>query len=198
MPDSGSPSAFSTHRLRGQPIPDDLAILYAHRSELKDRIGMVISDAPDWQPWADTSYLTAEDLARRDVIANLAAVQAVMNCISFVAATENHEFLGYWHGPNDTPVEYSPVVWWDNEGQFHLMLGRCFADGILNCYAYDDEDFADWKSWMEARNIAVNWSSVEQMPEPTVELTPSMFHAQLFDSELEKLPVPKPWWQFWS
>lgn len=199
MNDSDPIEQFSQHRLRGASLPPDLAILFANRAALQDRAGMAISGDPDWHPWDDISYLTEKELARPDITANVKAMDDVIECISFVAATEHHEYLGYWRGPAARAVDRAPVVWLDNEGQFHLCVGRNLADAIVMYDAVDDDDFADWKAWMDSLGIAIPYACVDEMPEPESDPTPDALYGQLFDEYLARIrsTQPKPWWRFW-
>ena len=173
---------FSQHRLRGESLTSDLTIILANRDALYERTGITLSSDPDWQPWADNSYLTANDLANPDIAANIKAIAAILKLISFVAATEDNEYFGYWHGLTERSAADSPIVYFDNEGQFHLCSGQTLIDAILENYVDDAEDFADWKSWLASIGIEIAYNSVDSMPDSDVDddLTPDMLHKKLY------------------
>ena len=175
---------FSRNRLRGQPLPADLAILLANRDALNERVGLEMSADPNWEPWSDTSYLSGEELANPDIPANIKAMTEVCKYISFVAATDESEYYGYWRGGDDRVIADSPVVCLDNEGQFELCCGRTFADAILSRNTYDDDDFADFKSWLTSLGVDVGYDSLDSMPVPVDESTSDELHEQLYDQFL--------------
>lgn len=197
MSNSHSLSTLSGNRLAGNAVPDDLAILYEHRGELREISAMEISADAHWQPWDDCRGRRAMNQEDAQIQANVNAVLAVKKCINFIAAAEDSHFFGYWRGPNETPLDRSPIVWYDNEGLFHLMPGKNLADAIVCYYSHDEQDFEEWKRWMDHWGIEIPWSSVDQMSNPVASVDPSDFHDHLYRIELEKLPASKPWWQFW-
>ena len=46
--------------------------------------------------------------------------------------------IGYWHGPERTPIGNAPIVKLDTEGTFGLMQGRTLAEAMLGNDTYSD------------------------------------------------------------
>jgi hypothetical protein len=135
---------FSAHRLNGDPVPDDLAILLAHREELAKRTGIVLNASPGWAPWLDTSYLRESDWANPDIRANVRAIGEVCKVISFVAQDEDANYLGYWRGPTRVSVSQAAIVCLDNEGQFDFCGTTNMAGAILT----RGGRFEELRSWL--------------------------------------------------
>ena len=145
--------AFSARRLGGEPIPDDLKILLGHAEEFARRTSLALHGEEGWAPWLDTSYLTKEDRRDPDTMANVRAIADVCGFIAFVAANDDDECFGYWRGPDLRPIAESPIVHFDNEGQFYLV-GGTFAEAIL-FQAGDGVQFAETREWLRSLGIEV-------------------------------------------
>jgi hypothetical protein len=171
--------AFSTHRLGGEPVPNDIAILLAHADELAERTGVELNWKKGWAPWSDTSYLSAADRANADIMANVRAIAEVCELIAFVAASEDEEYYGYWRGPDKRPVAVSPVVMLDNEGQFEFCGGSTFAEALLS-QTYGDEQFEELRDWLVSIGIAVGATSTDGLTYPEGELSPDELHQELY------------------
>ena len=51
--------------------------------------------------------------------------------ITIVAESEDGDMIGYWHGPERTPIGDAPIVKFDTEGTFGLMQGRRLSEAML-------------------------------------------------------------------
>jgi hypothetical protein len=180
-------SQMSRNRLGGEPVPDDLKILLLHRDELAERTGLWLEWAEDWAPWLDSSDLGESEPRDPDVAANARAIEEVCRLIAFVAADEEDEYLGYWRGPTRRRVADSPLVFFDNQGQFHLCVASTFAEAVLE-REYGGERFAELRSWLVSLGIAIGWESPAQITFPHEKLTPKELHKQLFDRYRGQLP----------
>ncbi len=83
----------------------------------------------------DTSYLTAEDRANPEIMANVEAIAQTAALIEW-ASVEPDRAVGYWRGPAGTPPAQAPVVTFDSEGQFHLAG----ATSVTELYAHELEE----------------------------------------------------------
>lgn len=170
--------ALSANRLGGEPLPEDLRILLSHSEELARHKGIELNAEEGWAPWLDTSYLNEDDRANPDIMANVRAIAEVCNLVAFVAATEDDEFLGYWRGPEMSPVAGAPVVVLDNEGQFRI-LGPSFAEAILS-QTYGEESFAELRDSLRSLGIEVRAASIDEIPTPAAEPDPADLHHELY------------------
>lgn len=148
-------AAFSTHRLGGDRVPVDLAILLPHRDELAQRTGIRLNWDKDWAPWLDTSYLRDEERADPGIAANLRAMEEVCSLIAFVAQEEDDQYVGFWRGRDNLPIAECPLVFLDNEGQFNPCVAANFAECVLE-HTWDNE-LRDWfrspKRSHDAKNL---------------------------------------------
>ena len=173
-------AAFALNRLGGETIPADVAILFAQREELMDRTEISMSADLAWEPWLDTRYLSATDRANPEIMANVKAGEEVCRMISFVAATDESEYFGYWRGPENRPIAQSPLVVLDNEGQFELTGTRTLAEAILSRATYDEESFNDLADWMRSLGITITMRSQYDLLDHTDGLKPSELHSSLY------------------
>lgn len=174
-------SQFSRNRLGGEPVPEDLKLLLPHRDELAERSGIRLEWAEGWAPWLDTGRLTEADRANPDVMANIRATHEVCVYVAFVAADRDGQYLGYWRGPGRRIVERSPLVFLDDEGQFHLCISSSFGEAVLE-KAYGDEGYHKLRDWLRSLGIPITWESPSQMTFPHEKLPPKELHKRIFES----------------
>lgn len=171
---------FSAHRLQGEALPDDLARLVAHRSELERLTGIALNASPAWAPWLDTSYLRERDWADPAIRANVKAISEVCQLIDFVVADEDRNYLGYWRGPARLPLAQAHVVSLDNEGQFYLCGTTSIAGAILTSAG----QFETLRSWLVGIGIVSLPSGPYDLLDMAMPLTPKQVHDRLFDQYL--------------
>ncbi len=181
---------FSAYRLSGEPIPGDVAILLKQAEELAERSGIELNWKKVWSPWSDTSYLTKSDRQNPDTMANVRAIADVCKLVAFVAATDEDECIGYWRGPRMRPVKNSPLVLFDNEGQFTLC-GSSFTEAVLY-QAPDEEGFAELRDWFRSLGIEVQAESIEDLACNTDDPAPDKLHHELYERYLGLTPGASP------
>jgi hypothetical protein len=173
-------SLFSINRLGSEPVPPDLLVLLQNAGELRRRTGITFSSAPDWSPWLDTSYLSDADRRNPDIMASVRAIQKVSGLVAFVAEFEDSEYLGYWRGPERRPVASSPLVVLDNEGQFRLCAGSCFAEALLE-RMYDEERFGMLKAWLQSVGISISQNSTDDFVYKIYPDDPNVLCSEIFE-----------------
>ena len=162
------------NRLGGEPCPDDLRILLSDGAELLHSVCLEVSGDASWQPWADQSYLSPSDLADPDIAANVRAIDDTFEHINFFARTEEDTCIGYWRGPQRLPLQNSPLVSYDTEGQFRLCGGR-FVESLFFVLS-DDEALAQFRWSCVQLGIALPFESIDDVATPFVDPTPDAFH----------------------
>ena len=172
--------SFSTHRLGAEAVPPDLLVLLQNADALRQRTGIKFSSAPDWAPWFDTSYLSDAEKRNPDIIASVRAISEVCGLIAFVAELEDSEYMGYWRGPTKRPVASSPLVILDNEGQFRLCAGTCFAETLLE-RTYGDEQFGTLKAWLQSLGISIPQNSIDDFAYPQEATDPNALSMELYE-----------------
>jgi len=171
---------FSRNRLNGEPVPKDLNILLPHRDELAERTGVRLEWAEDWAPWLEIHSLNETEGLDPDRAANRRATEEVCRLIAFVASVDERSFLGYWRGPTHREVADSPLVLFDEKGQFHLCTTPSFAETIL-AREYGRKPFPKLRAWLRALGIPIGWDSPSILTIPHDHPTPKELHKQLFD-----------------
>ena len=183
MSESRIVSEFSTNRLDGEPVPEDVKVLLAHREEFAERTGIELNETSGWAPWLDTSYLSEADRADPGIAANVRAIAEVCGLIAFIAAWEDGEYFGYWRGPDKRPVAASPLVRLDNEGQFSFCAGPAFAEAVLG---QEYSEFAEMRDWLRSLGIAIRADTVEDLEYPNESPSPDILHKELYYRYLGK------------
>ncbi len=172
-------SQFSSNRLDGEPVPDDLKILLPYRDELAAKTGIRLEWAEGWAPWLDTSDLSQGDHRDPDIIAKYRALHEVCRFIAFVAEQKGRYF-GYWRSPTRRTVASSPLVVFDGEGQFHLCIGASFAEAVLE-KSYGHSGFGELRSWLQSLGITIGWENPSQLTFPHEKLPPKEMYRELFE-----------------
>ncbi|HWW07537.1 hypothetical protein [Collimonas sp.] len=176
--------SFSDHRLGGHPVPKDLQLLLVHVKEVQKLTGIKVSDSAEWAPWLDVSYLSEADLNNPEISANIEAISAVCKYVSFVAATEDSEYIGYWRGPKIQNLSQSPIVRLDNEGQFNVCAGMNIVEALL-ADIYNGSTFLKFKRLFESVGMELPYASYAEIPykdDPVDEtyVRPAELHNELY------------------
>lgn len=181
-------SQFSQNRLNGEPAPDDVKTLLRNHDEFAERTGVELNWKKKWSPWLDTSYLSAAELANPDIAANVKAIAEVCELIAFFGAEEDGNYFGYWRGPKNRSIAKSPLVKFDNEGQFYLMSGSRFAEAILVDRTYDAEQFVDLRDWLGSLGTTIKWKTLDDATYPKEKDEPGALHTRLYYRHLGRKP----------
>ena len=131
-----------------------------------------------WAPWSDKSYLTEEDLQDPDISANVRAIDDTFELISFVAATEDGEYVGYWRGVDDTPVANAPVVLYSNDGQFSLCGNRMIEAPFF--ISFGDDLLDELRSRANTHGFRLDFESIDDLPESQTTMKPDAYHMQQY------------------
>jgi hypothetical protein len=178
-----SASQFSKARLGGTPCPPDIALLLANCSDVLSDAGVEISTESAWAPWADKSYLTEADLKNRDIAANVKAIDDTFAHITFLARTDEGECIGVWRGPEGRPIESSPVVSYDTEGQFQLCGGR-FVESLF-FLIHDEDALATIRTVFAKAGSPLSFASIDDIEIPSVPCTPEAYHLSRYKAYQE-------------
>ena len=143
---------LSKHRLGGEPVPPDLAVLLAHKDAFAKRTDVTLYVDPDWAPrMLDRGYLSDTERADPLTQASCDAMDEVCRHIAFFAGNEDDSlYYGYWRGESGRAIADSPVVCLDCEGQFDLMPGMTFVDGLLLYEADDPDWYREERGWFKS------------------------------------------------
>ena len=129
-------------------------------------------------PLLTGSYLNDSDRQNPDIMANVAAINDVLALCTIVAESEDGDMIGYWHGPERTPIGNAEIVKFDTEGTFGLMQGRTLAEAMLGNDTYSDvERFATTCAWLAECGIAIDAKSWRELSSPEAATRPDKLHA---------------------
>ncbi|MFT4188820.1 MAG: hypothetical protein QM621_09595 [Aeromicrobium sp.] len=132
----------------------------------------------------DQSYLTDADRADPDIMANVEAMAATAELITWVAEDDDSRAIGYWHGPDDAEFEESPIVGLDTEGQFELLAGRTLSEALCGHFASfaDDEDaeFARLADLCRAQGVAVA-ARLDDLATPPTPIRPADHRSERYE-----------------
>ena len=133
-----------------------------------DLLELELVDDPAWSEPSDTSYLTDEDRANPDIMANVEAMAATDALIAWFGQ-DMVGFVGLWRGPDGTPLTEAPVVRLDTEGQYELVAATV---GDYIAVSVDEEDFDEARDallgqgFQVAPSVDAIWASVEPLDCP--------------------------------
>ncbi|WP_305967369.1 hypothetical protein [Marinobacter salsuginis] len=128
-----TPDSLSCTRLDSKSVPHDMAVLLERYQAKLSARGFFISDDPNVTPWADESYLTAEDLANPDIAANVRAMRDTNELIYFIGHTDNGESFGIWRKDMPDDLNGCPPVTLDTEGQYEVYSSWAECLRMLLC-----------------------------------------------------------------
>lgn len=185
MTDQEFEAELSAHRLHGEPLPEDLALLVAHRDELEELTEIGLNVSPDWAPWLDTSYLREKDWADPAIRANVKAIADVGKLIDFVIEGQDGIYFGYWRGPSHLPLADAPVVSLNSEGQFEFCGTANIAGAILLSLGQYDEQHA----WFAGIGIASLPTHQYDYHTPDMHPSPGELHDALYRDYLAADPA---------
>ena len=180
---------FQQDILKGQAAPRDLQALLDVTAKagdgadpLREALSYALLRPGRDYPLLSGSYLNETDRQNPDIMANVAAIDEVMAMITFVAEGGDGDMIGYWHGPEGTPIDAAPIVKLDTEGQFGLMQGRNVSEAMLGDYTFsDDERFAEGRAWLASCGIAIEALSWHGLSTPTAATMPNKLHRTLYN-----------------
>jgi hypothetical protein len=180
---------FRRDILKGQAPPQDLQALLGvvalagdGDDPLREALGFSLLSPNRDYPLLSGSYLNEKDRQNADIMANVAAIDEVLAMITFVAESEDGDLIGYWHGPERTPIAAAPIVKYDTEGQFDLMQGLKLSEAMLSNYTFgDDERFTDGKAWLADCGIEMEVADWHGLSTPTAATMPNKLHRTLYN-----------------
>jgi hypothetical protein len=176
--------------LKGQVAPPDLralldvAVSGGDSDPLREALGFAFPVPGRDYPLPTGSYLNDGDRQNPDIMANVAGINDVLALITIVAESEDGDMIGYWHGPERTPIGDAPIVKLDTEGMFGLMQGRTLSEAMLGNTTFDDaERFADARVWLASCGIEIDAKNWRELSTPEASTRPDKLHKALYEQE---------------
>lgn len=182
---------FQQEILKGQAAPQDLLALLDVVAEagdgadpLREALSFSLLRPGRDYPLLSGCYLNERDRQNPEIMANVAAINEILAMITFVAESEDGDMIGYWHGPERTPIAAAPIVKLDTEGQFGLMQGRTLSEAMLGNYTFsDDERFAGGRAWLKACGIEIDAANWRGLSTPSAATQPEKLHRTLYNEK---------------
>ncbi len=133
------------------------------------------------------SYLNDDDRKDPDIMANVAAIDDVFKLITFVVQKDDGEIVGYWHGPEHLSLLEAPIVQYDTEGQFDILLGKTLTEAMLGVYVFDEDDeFLELREEFKQCGIEIQASNYDELHKPNPSTSPDSLHNILYNKYREK------------
>jgi hypothetical protein len=127
------------------------------------------------------SYLSEQDRANPDIMANVAAIDAVLALSTVVVELDDEELLGYWHGPEGTPIDKAPILSLDTEGQFGIVSGRTLTEAIVAFGLYRDSDFARARDLWAQHGVVVAAATLSELDYGAFASDPDDVHLDVYN-----------------
>lgn len=165
MSQSNSSVGFAAQHLGGRPVPDDLRRLLelqardaaSGRTNPLKEAGVTFLDSDKPPALVAAALRGRDDL---EGIARLACAQAMADVVrmsGFVAEDADGAAIGYWFGPEQTPIEAAPLMRFDDSGSFSVAPGNGIADAVLVIGSRGDEGtFASLRDWLNEQGFAIS------------------------------------------
>jgi hypothetical protein len=183
--------AFKREILKGQPVPDDLQKLWAMQAAREPgtqnaadplaRLGARLIEPGMDVSLLSHAYLTEKDRANPDIMANVAAIGAVLALATFVMELDDGQLLGYWHGPEQTPIEDAALIEFDTEGQFYFVSGLTITEAMLGYELRRESDFAQMRDWCAKLGILISARSLAELEHREAKTNPSTVHLEAYN-----------------
>jgi hypothetical protein len=191
-------SQYSSQRLAGRRIPDDLRTLLLLQWQRGDSaadplssMGVRLFEAGETHPLLDHSYLNDADRADPDIMANVTAMISTCEHAAFVAQAEDDQLFGYWFGPENVSIDTAPILKLDSEGQFSLLAGRTLSEALVGVRAFTDQKmFTQLKGSFRQAGIAIGADSWDELARPKAPTDPGTFHEQRYEDNRTRAGLP--------
>jgi hypothetical protein len=134
------------------------------------------------EPGMDVAFLSHfPNRADPDILANIAAIEDVFALSTFVVELDDQDLLGYWHGPEGTPIDKAPILSLDTEGQFEIATGRALTEAIVAFGLWRDSDFARTRDWCAQRGIVVAARTLSELKYGAIRCHPREIHLDAYN-----------------
>lgn len=93
---------------------------FGQMGQLVEALELQLVDDPNWAEPSATSYLSEQDRANPDIMANVEAMAETNRLIAWFGR-DMEGYLGLWRGPQELSLERAPVVQLDSERQYSIV-----------------------------------------------------------------------------
>jgi hypothetical protein len=131
--------------------------------DIADALELELVDDPSWAEPSDFSYLSDQDRANPDIMANVDAMAATNQLIAWFGR-DSEGFVGLWRGPESRPLSDALIVRLDTEGQYSI-IAKSIGDYLA--ISLDHEEFDYTRERLVSAGFAVGespdaiWASVD-------------------------------------
>lgn len=173
---------YSIHKKEKFSMTPDIKRLQENLVSLRDTLDQIefefIDDPHSPEP-SDTSYLNETARADPDTMANVEAMDATNKLIAWFGRDQEGGFVGFWRGPENTPLERAPVVRLDNEGQYDLVAAT--VPDYIAVADMEEDRFDDARAALLAVGFEVATSRDEIWKKLDGMSDPNAFRGELYD-----------------
>lgn len=148
--------------------------------DLWRRLAFRIIEDPHWREPSDTSYLTDEDRANPDFMANVVATERTNQQIAWFGRDADG-YLGLWRGSNQGSLDVAPIVRLNTEGQY-VIVAKTIPDYFAG--SVSPSEFTGVKRTLEALGfqVAPSFKAIYSAVE-AIALEPSRFRNTHYQQE---------------
>ncbi|WP_139978219.1 hypothetical protein [Nocardioides litoris] len=134
----------------------------------------------------DHAYLSEDELAANaDLAANVRAINETAALVHWVLGTDEDQVVGYWRGPEATPLAEAPLVLYGSEGQFELVGARSVTEWLaLESTEHGDDDWDDVVAACREAGVTGELRGIEEWQVPEVAVGPADLHQQRYRAHL--------------
>jgi hypothetical protein len=184
-------------RLRGREIPQDLRRLVELELDgvLRGRgsvppFGEVRVLAPGERHDLESQQARPDDDA--GTLANMRAIDEVLQHVAVVVDGFNGDLFGYWLHPDEPPAGPPAIVKLDTEGTFSTLEGATLVEAMVFDWLAGDELTARIVEFCERHAIPLAARSLGEWREPSTVVSPAALHDDLFQRYRPASPRPAP------
>ena len=183
---------FATQHLGGRAMPDDLRRLLnlQWRDAASGRSNGLLKDAGvTFLDGGRMPGLVAAVCAGRDDLegaARLACAQAMGDMVrysAFVAEDAAGDAIGYWFSPDRIPIETSPLLRFDTDGNFSILPGIGVAEAILVIASRDNNlTFSKLRDYLNEQGLNITARTIQDVQRRECSLLPQATYQQLIQA----------------
>jgi len=193
---------YSAQHLGGRTVPDDLRKLLKlqWRDATDGRNNRLRSAGVTLIDNSLPKLLIAACAGRDDLggATRLAYAQAMADMVrssGFVAEDDTTgDAIGYWFGPDRIPIEVTPLLRFDTDFNFSILLGNNIAEAILVVASRGDHrTFCELRDHLNELGLNIAARSIEDVQPRTCAIPPQAAYQQLiraYSADLSAASIP--------
>jgi hypothetical protein len=181
---------YSAKCLGGRTVPDDLRKLLklqwrdlaGGRGNRLERAGVTLLDS---LPELIVAACAGRDhLGGATRLAYAQATSDMVRCSAFVAEDDTTgDAIGYWFGPDRIPIEIAPLLRFDTDFNFSIVLGNNIAEAILVVASRgDQQSFCDLREYLNELGLDIAARSIQDIQPRKCAIPPQVTYQRMIQA----------------